>query len=490
MAQSVTDGQPTSLPTAEVCALITPVALRLARRPGQSADDFLERAARIVTRGRKASIGPGTSLDSLPGMDEAVAWGRDLARDLAAYAAGHLSWRDIDRGCLLAGPPGTGKTTFAKALAASCGVPLIATSYSRWQSSKEGYLGDLLRAMAASFDEARKAAPCILFVDELDSLYTRQGSGRNRDWWTNVIGALLEHLDGIQSREGVVVVGATNHPDIIDPAILRSGRLDRTITIPLPDRQALAAILRVHLEADLDNADLTLAALYAQGGTGADCEKWIRGARRRARNGRRPMVLDDLMAEIRGGTEVRPADGRRIPAIHEAGHALVQALEQPGTLQYVSIREDAESDGHTAVNTPSEDVSEVWLAMHLRGFLAGRAAEEVVLGQVTGGAGGPIHSDLGRATWLATNAETAMGFSHRPLVWLGLWNDRELATLLMSRPDLAQRVEERLAAAYEEVCGLLREHRPALDALVAELLKREVLTGAEVEVIVRAGHRS
>ncbi|MBB5693583.1 AAA family ATPase [Muricoccus pecuniae] len=490
VAQSVTDGQATALPPAEVCALISPVTLRLARRLDQSADDFLERAARIATGGKKAAVGPGTSLDSLPGMDEAVAWGRDLARDLREYGAGRLAWRDVDRGCLLAGPPGTGKTTFARALAATCGVPLVAASYARWQSTKEGHLGDLLRAMAASFDEARKAAPCIMFIDEMDSLHTRATTGQHGDWWAAVIGGLLEHLDGLGNREGVVVVGATNHPDIMDPAILRAGRLDRTITIPLPDRQALVAIFRVHLGDDLAGADLSQAALFAQGGTGADCEKWARGARRRARGSGRPMLLDDLLAEIRGGDGARPVSDRQIPAVHEAGHALVQVLEQPGSLQYVSVREDAQSDGHTAVATPSGELTEVWLGTHLRRLLAGRAAEEVVLGEATGGSGGPVHSDLGRATRLALNAETAMGMSARPLLWLGLWDERELASLLLSRPDLARRVDERLNAAYAEVCGLLREHRAVLDTLVAALLDREVLTGAEVEAIVEAGRRA
>jgi len=482
IAQSVTDTVPTELPSAEVCAAISPLVLRLARRMEQSADDFLHRAAAIAARDLRATAAAGSSLATLPGMQEAVRWGEDLARDLAAYAAGQLPWRDVDRGCLLSGPPGTGKTTFAKALAASCDVPLVAASYSSWQSSRDGHLGDLLRAMAASFDEARKSAPCIMFIDELDSFHSRQTSAGGKDWWTAVIGGLLEHLDGVQGREGVVVIGATNHPELIDPAILRAGRLDRVISIPLPDRAALAAIFRVHLGDDLAGADLSQAALYAQGTTGADCEKAVRGARRRARNSKRPMVLDDLMAEIRGSAVERPAADRRVPAVHEAGHALVQALEQPGTLQYVSIREDTRSAGHISVETASANITEAWLSMHLRGFLAGRAAEEVVCGQVTGGSGGTISSDLARATLLAVNAGTAMGL--QKLLWLGFWDDQNLATLLLSRPDLARQADERLAGAYAEVCGLLRQHRASLDALVTALLEREVLSGAEVEAIV------
>jgi ATP-dependent Zn protease len=420
-------------------------------------------------------------------MPEAVAWGRDLARDLAAYAAGALSWRDVDRGCLLAGPPGTGKTSFARALAATCGVPLIAASYARWQSCGDGHLGTLLRAMRASFDEARKAAPCILFIDELDSFPDRSADTRHRDWWTSVVGGLLEQLDGLEGREGVVVLGATNHPGMIDPAILRAGRLDRSIAIPLPDQPALAAILRVHLGDDLAGEDLARAALHARGATGADCAKWVRGARRRARGGGRAMRPEDLVAEIRGSAGAHPAEARRIPAVHEAGHALLQALERPGTLRYVSIREDARSGGRTVVDVPDEEASEAWVGLHLRRLLAGRAAEQEVLGQVTGGAGGPAGSDLARATRLAANAETALGLSDRPLLWRGFWDGQEMAALMMAQPDVAQRVETRLEAAYGEARAVLRRHRAELDAVVAALLEREVLEGAEVEAILRGG---
>jgi ATP-dependent Zn protease len=281
-----------------------------------------------------------------------------------------------------------------------------------------------------------------------------------------------------------VVLGATNHPELIDPAILRAGRLDRCIAIPLPDQAALAAILRVHLGQELPDADLTRAALHARGATGADCAKWVRGTRRRARGSGRPMLPDDLMAEIRGGAGACPVEQRRIPAVHEAGHALLQALEQPGTLQYVSIREDTRSTGRTVVSVPEEDASEAWIGLQLRRLLAGRAAEQEVRGQVTGGAGGTAESDLARATRLAVNAETALGFSSRPLLWRGFWDGQEVASLVLARPDIAERVETRLAAAFEEARALLRQHRAALDALVTALLEREVLDGAEVEAIL------
>ena len=203
VAQAVTSGATDLVLAPEVCVAMSPIILRLARRSGQSAEDFLRRAEAIVARAASKAPRPAPSLDDLPGMDAAVAWGRDLARDLEAYGAERLSWMGIDRGCLLAGPPGTGKTTFARALAATCGVPLIVGSYSMWQASREGNLGDLLKAMAATFDEARKAAPAILFIDELDSFYSRSADSRHRVWWASVVGALLEHLDGGVRRENL-----------------------------------------------------------------------------------------------------------------------------------------------------------------------------------------------------------------------------------------------------------------------------------------------
>ncbi len=340
----LTGRRPSSPLPMDLHRLIAVEDLRLAWRPGTDADGYLTRLRRLLDVKAKP---PSLTLDHLHGMDEAVAWGRALTRDLDGYRRGTLPWSAVDRGVLLAGPSGTGKTTFAKALAGSCGVPLVVGSLSRWQST--GHLGDLLKAMRATFAEARAAAPAILFVDEIDAFGDRSGfTHENRDYSIQVVNGLLEELDGVEGREGVVVVGACNDPGRLDPAIVRSGRLDRTIPVPLPDREALTGILRHHLGTDLPDAELSTATLLARGATGADCERWVRGARRRARHGGRGMTIDDLTDEIRGMRRERAPEETYRYAVHEAGHALMIALEFPGTLTGVSIRETADTLGGTS----------------------------------------------------------------------------------------------------------------------------------------------
>ena len=189
----------------------------------------------------------GPLLKDLAGMASARAWGEELAQDLADYAAKRIPWSEVDKGALLHGEPGTGKTIFATALAATCKVPLIATSYAEWQRSKDGHLGDVLAAMHDDFKLAKKHAPCILFIDEIEAVSSRAAGGSNHRWYAGIITALNEQLHGVLSREGVVVIAATNHPDRVDPALLRPGRLDTRIAIPMPNAEDLRGIVRFHL---------------------------------------------------------------------------------------------------------------------------------------------------------------------------------------------------------------------------------------------------
>ena len=462
---------------------LTPSILRLARRQRQSADGYLAQmilmAARKVTGGR-----PGPTLADVHGMDAATDWGKAWVRDLNDYRARKIGWQDIDVGILLVGPPGTGKTMFCEALARSADVPLVATSFSEWQAAKSGHLGDCLKAMRDSFDKAKRLAPSILFIDEMDALGSReQTNSQHSDYWTSVITCFLELMDGIGGREGVLAVGATNNAAVLDRAITRSGRMDRIVQVSLPDQAGLIGILRYHLHGDLDGCDLTEAARRAAGGSGADCVRWTRSARQTARHARRPMILADLLNEI-GGKDADPAEERRIAA-HEAGHAVVICLRRPERLVEVRLGNSGRAGGAAASLV---EVSTTREAIHgeILELLAGRAAEEVILGKYSGGCGGSPGSDIALATCLATAMETALGLGNGGLLWTGVPTPETIGMTLVHRPQLAARVATYLDAVYQEAVALVRGHEGAVLAVVEALIVARSLTGAEVGRLVAA----
>lgn len=211
----------------------------------------------------KVHVARTLRVETLSGYGEAKGWALDLKEDLPLWREGAIGWDEMSSKMLLSGPPGTGKTTYARALCNSLEVPLIVTSVASWL--EPGYLGDVLKRMSAVFEAGREHAPCIVFIDEIDSIGSR-GSGRGKrddDYWSTLITRLLELLDGAMKSEGVIVVGATNLPDKIDAALLRSGRLERHVMIPPPDVQALAGILAHHLGSDLA-AVLATAPAHAE----------------------------------------------------------------------------------------------------------------------------------------------------------------------------------------------------------------------------------
>ena len=497
IAQKMTGSKPKLRLKDEQAAALTPSLLRWGRRRRQSADAYIGKLAALLqadaqeAKAKAPAPREQPTLDRLHGMDEAVAWGHAVARDLELFRRGKISWADVDRGCLLSGPPGCGKTLYVRALAATCGATLITGSYGQWLGSGTGHQGDLLKSMRKSFSDARAAAPAILFIDEVDS-FPNRGTVTHHfaDWEIQVVNALLAEIDGVEGRQGVILVAACNHPEKLDPALIRSGRLDRHIRVRLPDRGALAGILREHLGDDLQGEDLDGPALAAGGVSGADCERLVRGARRRARTAQRSMVLGDLLDEI-GGTEERSADEIWRAAVHEAGHAVVAATLHPGCLDRVSVQADSTSGGATSAHLrPKVYKLPTDIQDELTMLLAGRAAEEEILGVASSGSGGLPLSDLARATSLAVEASLALGLDDiGGLLWRGSTDIRDLRVLLTTDRLLAERVRGQLDEAYELAKAAVRRQITAVKAIASELLKRPVIEGAEVEALIFEGAR-
>jgi len=408
----------------------------------------------------------------------------------------------IPKGILLVGAPGTGKTLLAKAIAGEAGVPFFSISGSDFVEMFVGVGASRVRDL---FDQAKKNSPCIVFIDEIDAVGRQRGAGLGggHDEREQTLNQLLVEMDGFESNEGIIVLAATNRPDVLDPALLRPGRFDRQIVVPLPDVKGRLEILKVHTKKVLldKDVDLDKIARGTPGFSGADLANLVNeAALLAARRNSETVHMNDFESakdKVLMGVErksmVLSDEERRITAYHEAGHALVAKLT-PATdpIHKVSIIPRGRALGVTQ-QLPLDDrytYSKEYLYGTLKVLLGGRVAEEISLNTMTTGAG----NDLERATELARKMVTEWGMSERmgPLtfgkreehVFLG----REIAKHRDYSDKTAEEIDEEtkriVTEAYLETKELLEKNRNLLDAVAKALLERETLEASELEAIL------
>ncbi len=461
--------------------------LFLALRPGRSLDVVLEKleATKEVKFEKPKPWEP--RLEDLEGYGDAKQWALDLIVDLNDWRQDRIRWDDVSSGLLLSGPPGTGKTMFAAAVARSCGANFIAASSAQWQS--KGHLGDMLKAMRRSFREAELSAPTILLIDEFDSIGDRAAfTGHNVDYNTEVVNAMLELLDGAAGRNGVVVIGATNYPHKVDPALRRPGRLDRHFALELPDLETRAQIVKLHLgDQQIAVEDLRTIAIATVGRSGADLKQYIADAKRKARRQKRPVEAADILGLV---PPVKPLEGdeRRIASIHESGHVVVGLELSVAEIRLlVVVRQKVAGQstrGYVEWNVPPPSFKNRQSYLdRIATLLGGIAAEKVFFGEHFDGAGGFVGSDLQLATELATVMVAAFGmgdtmaYTHAPTPEL-------LQRLRENDADVRQQVERVLSDQLARACEIVERNRAGIDRLVSVLEEREVIPGDEVRAIV------
>lgn len=463
-----------------------------ALRPGRPLSNALKKLMNLelppsprILQAETITTEENKTLDGLHGYGAAAQWGHELARDLEDYRAGRIEWDSVDRGVLLFGPPGCGKTLFASALAGTCKVPIIVGSVARWQ--KAGSMDEMLKAMWADFDKARRLSPSILFVDEIDAFGDRLRAGtRHADYTRQVISGFLECLDGFDRREGVVVVGACNYPQLIDPAIVRAGRLDRHIEVPLPGDEARLAILKQYTGLVLEGDSRRRFVRQSRGRSGADIEQISRVARRMARRHRREITADDVLEQL-PELVVLPKEIMYAHAVHEIGHAMVAILLGHGEVKHVRLTPETVASGRPEIAggarltiSQYERRTRQHFLNHIAMLLGGVAAEQLVLGEFDHGSALGEGSDLVDATHYAVMVEGVYGMGGSLIA-----EHHDDPTKSLDIPEVRKAVQALLFQELNRAKHLLTEHRDVLEALSRGLAEHHYLEGGVIEKAVQ-----
>lgn len=454
------------------------IAIRWDRTPAQCIAEL----RRLAESQRASKSGREIDLADLHGVSEAVRWANSAIRDLNAWRRGEISWSEADHAACLVGPPGTGKTLFASAFARAAGLELIGCSLASWQSADEGHLGHLLRAMKKDFEKAR-AQPCVLFIDEIDSFADRSKVRHSHaDYVTQVVNAFIAELDGVAGREGIIYLAASNDIGRCDPAILRSGRLNRIIRIGLPNADELERMFRVRLRGELATESLDDLCLLALGSTGADVERIVKDAFRLARHERRSITRADLR-NVLVRHEDRGADELRRTAFHEAGHLLMEIVLFGSEHDlHATIAASGDRGGGTIRTRPAPFAGTYSdYRNRLQVLLAGRAAEEIEFSAASHGAGGR-GSDLALAARIAAAMVGSLGVAgNASLLLLAPQDDTDK---LLSYPEVRRAARAELTSAADASRFLLLEHRRALEEIAESLLRDGSIDGREAAAIL------
>jgi len=476
--------------------------MRQMQAGGGKALSFGKSRARLMTDSQEK-----VTFEDVAGIDEAKEELQEIVEFLSDPKKFTRLGGRIPKGVLLVGSPGTGKTLLARAIAGEAGVPFFSISGSDFVEMFVGVGASRVRDL---FNQGKKNAPCIIFIDEIDAVGRHRGAGLGggHDEREQTLNQLLVEMDGFESNEGVILISATNRPDVLDPALLRPGRFDRQVVVPVPDLGGREGILRVHLKKKLvsDKVDVSVLARGTPGFTGADLENMVNeAALMAARRGKDRVEMDDFedaKDKVLMGTErksmIISEEEKRITAYHESGHTLVAKL-LPGTdpIHKVTIIPRGRALGLTQQLPISEKHTypKEYLLNNIAILMGGRAAEEIVLNTETTGAG----NDIQRASDLARKMVCDFGMSKElgPLsfgkrdeqIFLG----RELSQHRDYGEETARKIDEEVrnivTGAYEKACQLIRDNLDTMHSMANALLEKETLTSDDVDAIM-AGHKA
>ena len=444
----------------------------------------------------------GIKFDDVAGIDEAKEELQEVVTFLKQPERFTAVGARIPKGVLLVGPPGTGKTMLAKAIAGEAGVPFFSISGSEFVEMFVGVGASRVRDL---FKKAKDNAPCLIFIDEIDAVGRQRGAGigGGNDEREQTLNQLLTEMDGFEGNTGIIIIAATNRPDVLDTALLRPGRFDRQVTVDAPDLKGRLEILKVHSRNKKLDPTVSLEAIARRspGFTGADLANLLNEAAiltaRRRKEAITLLEIDDAVDRVVAGMEGTPlvdSKSKRLIAYHEIGHALIGTLlKDHDPVQKVTLIPRGQAQGLTWF-TPNEEqglISRSQLKSRIAGALGGRAAEYVIFGEaeVTTGAGG----DLQQVTGMARQMVTRFGMSTLgPLSLESQQGEVFLGRDWMSRSEyseaIASRIDNQVRTIVEECYKLakklIRENRTVTDRLVDLLIEKETIDGEEFRQIV------